>query len=122
MSSERGGPPAQSQRIIDATGSGYFGFFFSSFLLDHGYSTATSGWTQRSTGLKDSDRSEPLVVRETAAPSGDVAMALLQPQQQQNWFFIDLEDDSGICEVEVVGRFIYLRCPLVIKGNLNYVS
>lgn len=29
-------------------------------------------------------------------------MALLQPhqQQQQNWFFIDLED-GGICEVEV---------------------
>lgn len=53
-------------------------------------------------------------------------MALLQPQQQQqqNWFFIDLEDDGGICEVEVdvVGRFIWLRCPLVIEGNLNYVS
>ncbi|TWW58262.1 Calcium-binding mitochondrial carrier protein SCaMC-1 [Takifugu flavidus] len=30
-------------------------------------------------------------------------MALLQPQQQQqqNWFFIDLEDDGGIYEVEV---------------------
>lgn len=32
-----------------------------------------------------------------------MAMALLQPhqQQQQNWFFIDLEEDGGICEVEV---------------------
>lgn len=46
-------------------------------------------------------------------------MALLQPQQQQNWFFIDLEDDGGICEVEVdvVGRFIERRCPLVIEGE-----
>lgn len=34
-----------------------------------------------------------------------MAMALLQPQQQQqqhrNWFFIDFEDDGGIYEVEV---------------------
>lgn len=30
-------------------------------------------------------------------------MALLQPQHQQqhSWFFIDLEEDGGICEVEV---------------------
>lgn len=28
-------------------------------------------------------------------------MALLQPQQQQSWFFLDLEDDGGIYEVEV---------------------
>lgn len=30
-------------------------------------------------------------------------MALLQPQQQQDWFFLDFEDDGdgGLCEVEV---------------------
>lgn len=34
----------------------------------------------------------------------EMAMALLQPQQQQpqkNWFFIDFEDDGGMYEVEV---------------------
>lgn len=30
-----------------------------------------------------------------------MAMALLPPQQQRNWFFIDFEDDGGIYEVEV---------------------
>lgn len=31
-----------------------------------------------------------------------MAVALLQPQQQQsNWFFVELEDDGGVCEVEV---------------------
>lgn len=31
-----------------------------------------------------------------------MAMAVLQPQQQQaNWFFLELEDDGGFYEVEV---------------------
>lgn len=31
-----------------------------------------------------------------------MAVALLQPQQQErNWFFIDFEDDGGLYEVEV---------------------
>lgn len=38
-------------------------------------------------------------------------MALLQPrQQQQSWFFIDLEEDGGICEVEVD----VVGCSLVV--------
>lgn len=47
---------------------------------------------------------------ELTALTPDMATALLQPQQhqQQNWFFIELEEDGGICEVEVdvVGWFI----------------
>ena len=42
-----------------------------------------------------------------ARPCADVpgcraVMALLQ-HQERNWFSIDYEDDSGLCEVEVVG-------------------
>lgn len=57
--------------------------------------------------LKDLDQSEDLIVK--GKTRAGMAMALLQPrqQQQQNWFFIDLEEDGGICEVEVdvVGWF-----------------
>lgn len=53
-------------------------------------------------------------------------MALLQPQQQQqhSWFFIDLEEDGGICEVEVdvVGWFFSFADPLVMNNSLICVS
>lgn len=50
---------------------------------------------------KTRDQSEDLIVK--GKTRAGMAMALLQPrqQQQQNWFFIDLDEDGGICEVEV---------------------
>lgn len=99
----------------------------SSFWLDRIYSTGTPGCTRRSTCLNDSAQSEDLVVNgETAALRDDVAMALLQPQQQQqhSWFFIDLEEDGGICEVEVdvVGWFFSFADPLVMNNSLICAS
>lgn len=58
-----------------------------------------------------------------------MAMALLQPQQQQqhqrNWFFIDFEDDGAIYEVEVdmVGLCIdFFSVILHLVVNSNKVS